>query len=302
MSSQIEKFVGKCPTCQKSKKGTIKYGKLPVKDAEVDPWDVLCVDLIGPYKITRKHLPKGKRELVLHCLTMIDPATGWFEIVPIADKTSMEVANEAELAWFTRYPWPTTIIFDRGSEFMGEFARMCLEDYGLKRKPITTRNPQANAIVERVHQTVGNMIRTLQVQNSDEPDPWRGVLAAVGFAVRSTYHTTLRATPAQLVFGRDSILNIRHEADWIYIQHKKQQRIKANNARENAKRKEYQYKVNDQVLVTNPDNRKYGSDPYIGPYKVLEVRNNGTVRLEQDMGHGSVQQTWNIRQLKPFKA
>lgn len=179
---------------------------------------------------------------------------------------------------------------------------MCREDYGLKRKPITTRNPQANAIVERVHQTVGNMIRTQQVQSSDEPNPLRGVLAAVGFAVRSTYHTTLQATPAQLVFGRDSILNIRHEADWIYIQHKKQQRIKANNARENAKRKEYQYKVNDQVLVTNPDSRKYGSDPFIGPYTVLEVRNNGTVRLEQEMANGTVQQTWNIRQLKPYKA
>ena len=213
MASQIKEFVGKCPTCQKSKKGTIKYGKLPPKEAEVNPWDVLCVDLIGPYKITRKHLPKGKRELVLHCLTMIDPATGWFEIVSLTDKTSLEVANEAELAWFTRYPWPTTIIFDRGSEFMGEFARMCREDYGLKRKPINTRNPQANAIVERVHRTVGNMIRTQQVQNSDEPNPLRGALAAVGFAVRSTYHTTLQATPAQLVFGRDSILNIKHEAD-----------------------------------------------------------------------------------------
>jgi hypothetical protein len=32
--------------------------------------------------------------------------------------------------------------------------------YGLKLKPITTRNPQANAIIERVHQTIGNIIRT----------------------------------------------------------------------------------------------------------------------------------------------
>jgi hypothetical protein len=32
-----------------------------------------------------------------------------------------------------------------------------LDDYGVKKKPITTRNPQANAIVERVHQTIGNI-------------------------------------------------------------------------------------------------------------------------------------------------
>ena len=31
-----------------------KYGKLPPKEAEAEPWDKLCVDLIGPYKIERK--------------------------------------------------------------------------------------------------------------------------------------------------------------------------------------------------------------------------------------------------------
>jgi transposase InsO family protein len=33
---------------------------------------------------------------------------------------------------------------------------MIKEDYGVKAKPITVRNPQANAIVERVHQVIGN--------------------------------------------------------------------------------------------------------------------------------------------------
>jgi hypothetical protein len=34
-----------------------------------------------------------------------------------------------------------------------------LNDYGVKKKAITTRNPQANVIVvKRVHQTIGNII------------------------------------------------------------------------------------------------------------------------------------------------
>jgi hypothetical protein len=32
----------------------------------------------------------------------------------------------------------------------------------VKKKPITTRNPQANAIVERIHQTIGNIIPNFQ--------------------------------------------------------------------------------------------------------------------------------------------
>jgi hypothetical protein len=33
-------------------------------------------------------------------------------------------------------------------------------------------------------------------------------------AIRSTYHTTLQATPCQLVFGRDMIYNIAFRANW----------------------------------------------------------------------------------------
>ena len=180
----------KCANCQKAKVTNTKYGKLPPKEAEEHPWDTLCVDLIGPYKIVRK----GKEDLKLWCLTMIDPATGWFEMAPIVNKTTAEVADIAERTWFTRYPLPQKITFDRGTEFMAEFAKMCREDYGLKRKPITTRNPQANAILERVHQTIGNIVRTFDVQKIDDNDPWAGILAATMFAVRATYHTTMQAT------------------------------------------------------------------------------------------------------------
>ena len=86
-------------------------------------------------------------------------------------------------------------MFDRGTEFMAEFAKMCHNDYGLKRKPITTRDPQSNAIIKRIHQTIGNVIRTFDVSNIVNNNPWSGILAATMFAVRATYHTTLQASP-----------------------------------------------------------------------------------------------------------
>ena len=97
---------------------------------------------------------------------------------------------------------------------MAEFAKMYHNDYGLKRKPITNRNPQSNAIIERIHQTIGNIIRIFDVSNIVNNDAWSGILAATMFAVRATYHTTLQASPMQLVFGQDSILNIKHVANW----------------------------------------------------------------------------------------
>eukprot|EP00957_Ditylum_brightwellii_P157114 11957984-Ditylum_brightwellii.AAC.1 len=81
---------------------------------------------------------------------------------------------------------------------MAEFTEMIQRDYGVTKRPITTQNPQANGIVERIHQTIGNMLRTFQEHSTelDEDDPWSGILRAVMFATRATVHSTSRATPA----------------------------------------------------------------------------------------------------------
>ena len=105
----------------------------------------MCIDLFGPYKIHRK----GQPDLECKCVTMIDPASGWFEIHQHIDKKSITVANIAEQEWFARYLWPMQVTFDRGSEFFEQdFKQMLVHDYGIRRKPITVRNPQVNAIVE----------------------------------------------------------------------------------------------------------------------------------------------------------
>ena len=134
---------------------------------------------------------------------------------------------------------------------------MCQNDYGLKRKPITNRNPQSNTIIEHIHQTIGNIIRTFDVSNIVNNDPWSGILAATMFAVRTTYHTTLQASPMQLVFGRDAILNIKHFADWEHIRKRKQMRINHNNKRENMRRNNHQYKVGDKILSKRKKNYKH---------------------------------------------
>ena len=155
---------------------------------------------------------------------------------------------------------------------------MVEEDYGLKVKGSTTRNPQSNSILERIHQVIANMIRTYELENvyMDKQDPWSGIIAATCFAIRSTYHTTLQATPGQLVFGRDMIFNIKHEANWPAIKQHKQQLIAQNNQRENAKRIEHQYSEGDKVLLTRHAARKLEC-PYEGPFMVTNVHTNGTV-------------------------
>ena len=94
---------------------------------------------------------------------MIDPATGWLEIAPIDTKRADNIANVVEQVWLTQYPWPDQVTYDCGTEFMTEFTEIVTKDYNLKIKPIAVRNPQSNAIVKRVHQTLGNILRTFDI-------------------------------------------------------------------------------------------------------------------------------------------
>ena len=294
LRQDVRRLCSSCHTCQLTKRTKKNYGHLPAKQAEISPWEQLCVDMIGPYTIKRR----GKPDLVLWCVTMIDPATGWFEIQQVpGTKRADVVANIVEQTWLTRYPWPQIVTFDRGTEFMAEFSAMLVNDYGVKRRPITKRNPQANAIVERVHQTIGNMIRTFQVQDLDENDPWAGILSAVAFAVRATVHTTTQATPMQLVFGRDAMLNIQFTANWKLIQQRKQKLINQNNQKENSKWLSHQYNIGDEVLIKQDQPTKFGSNPYKGPFTITAVRNNGTVRVRE----GIIEDTYNIRMITPYK-
>ena len=74
-----QRHVKRCWSCQKNKKGSRDYGHLLSKTAIINPWEALCVNLIGLYTL------KGKDGLVLNFmfLTMIDPATGWFKMVEL---------------------------------------------------------------------------------------------------------------------------------------------------------------------------------------------------------------------------
>jgi hypothetical protein len=57
---------------------------------------------------------------------------------------------------------------------------MIKNDYDIQGKSIKVRNPQANAIVESVHQVIENIIQTFELENNylDEDDPWKGILSA----------------------------------------------------------------------------------------------------------------------------
>ena len=254
--TQTKRMVDKCVICKKFKKtNKPKYGKLPIKEVETIPWAEVHIDLIGPYTVkTQKLDTKGLPiELTLVAMEFIDPVTGWFEIVqvPSTDQSSARISQLFNQTWVSRYPRPQRVRFDNGSEFKKNFIPL-LKDFGIKPKPTSIKKNQSNAIVERVHQVVGDMLRTHDLNNNDfdELDPWGSILQDIAWAIRSTHHTTNKASPGQLVFGRDMLFNIPYVPNWENIRAQKQLLTNKNTITENKKRISHDYAVNDNVLIT----------------------------------------------------
>jgi hypothetical protein len=111
-----------------------KYGLLPLKIAESEPWFMVCVDLVGPFTI--------RIETKIHsmlALTMIDPATGWFEIVEATKKSAISIQGLFHNTLVESYLWPEFIVFDNGGEFKRKFKQIC-DNYGIDAKPTKTHN------------------------------------------------------------------------------------------------------------------------------------------------------------------
>ena len=106
------------------------------------------------------------------------------------------------------------------------------------------------------------------------------------FAVRATYYTTLQASPMQLVFFQDSILNIKHVADWEHIRQRKQFQINHNDKRKNMHRNNHQYKVGQKNIKLE----------FLSPLPITQINDNGKVCFRK----GIINDATNILRIKPF--
>jgi hypothetical protein len=75
------------------------------------------VDLIGPWDVhyNSKDVPGKSTIEKIHALTIIDKATGWLEFIAICNKSSYHIT-----LLLCRYPRPAKVVFDNGTEFVGQ--------------------------------------------------------------------------------------------------------------------------------------------------------------------------------------
>jgi hypothetical protein len=132
---------------------------------------------------------------------------------------------------------------------------------------------------------------------------WQKPLTSASFfsdaawAVCSTYHTVLKASPGAAIFGRDMLFDIPFIADWQKIREYRQQLSDLSNAHENEGRIDDDYEVGQKVLL-----RKVGilcnaeSRWHKKPWLITTVHTNGTITVQR----GKKVERMNIWRIKPF--
>ena len=124
------------------------------------------------------------------------------------------------------------------NEFLGpEFNQMLIKN-NIQPVPTTVKNPQSNAIVERLHQTLSTIISISLHQNP--PTSFEEVssmvhrkCAAAQFAIRAASHSQHKFSPGEMAFGRHMLLPFSVQINWDEILRRKQSLVDKANLREN---------------------------------------------------------------------
>ena len=174
--------------------------------------------------------------------------------------------------------------------------RSTVIEWYIKPEPITVKNPRANAIVERMHKILGDMLTVQLASKHSKEDPVKDLLSAAAYALRSTVHGVTQMTPGQLVFRKDMILRTRIEANVELIRQRREAAVQQNNERENRRRSSHRYEVGDRVLILSG-----GLDPKLqlnpGPYRVVGVnRSTGTLSIQRR----NYVEPINMRRVRPY--
>jgi hypothetical protein len=125
------------------------------------------------------------------------------------------------------------------------------------------------------------------------------LVAAVCFALRASYHTSMKATLTQLAFGCDMFFPTTYVANWHQQRAKAFVRMTKEVEKENRNHITHDYAVGDRVLICHDHAGEVLGKlarPTYGPYRIVQVFPNGAARIDR----GRYTKRINICRLLPF--
>lgn len=311
MKGDIKNLIRSCHSCQINKKEN-KTSRAPMQITTTSerPFQRLALDIVGPLDLTEN----GNKFI----LTMQDDLTKYSYAVSTPNHEAKTIAKEF-LRFITIFGIPECILTDQGTDFTSNIVKELNKLFKLRHVLSSPYHPQTNGALERSHLTLKEYLKHYINQKHTD---WDEYVPLAMFTYNTHYHKATNFTPHELLFGHKAIipssLNTKPEFKYTYDDYYSNIKLKLQKsfeiARENLiKSKENskmyydkrtninQYKTGDLVYLQNknlkPGISKKLQPNFKGPYKILKVFPNHTVKLEIKRNKSAV---YHHNLLKPF--
>jgi Integrase core domain len=187
-AKDVTEWCRQCIGCARGKPGRPEQPAVEAIPVPPERFSHVHVDLVGP-------LPPSERGHTF-LMTMIDRTTRWPEIVPVVNATAQECVDIFVNNWVARFGIPAHITTDNGVQFTSAvWAAMC-KQLGSNHITTSAYHPQGNGIVERLHRTVKEALRSRQCGSS-----WAEHLPWVLLGVRAAPKEEADTSAAEAVYG-----------------------------------------------------------------------------------------------------
>ena len=188
MTSTVSRFVGNCHVCKRSK--SYREGKhgllkpLPVPDKY---WEDISVDFITPLPICKRY---GRD--YQHVMVVVDRLTKKKKFVAL-DSLEVEAVVQAFLEWIWREEgYPSTIISDRGTQFIAHFWQRLCARIGTKPKLSTAFHPETDGQTENANSALKQYLRAYVSYNQED---WVDFLPIAEFEANSAKSASTGVAP-----------------------------------------------------------------------------------------------------------
>ena len=198
MSLEVQNYVRNCSVCQKNKyENVAKPGLLHPLPVPQGVWESISMDFI-------EGLPPSSGK---HCiLVVIDRLSKNAHFIALSHPyTAIEVAQAYLDNIFKLNGLPKDIVSDRDPIFLSELWKELFRVHGVDLRYSTAYHPQTDGQTEVTNKTLETYLRCM---TAEAPKTWSKWLALAEWWYNTTYHSAIKSTPFEIVYGQPPPLHL----------------------------------------------------------------------------------------------
>ena len=204
--NKLGKFSKTCRHCLQYEDSTSKAPLCPI--VATAPLDLLHVDFTSIE--TTMELDKSPQ--VTNVLVFQDHFNKYVLAYVTPNQTAKTIAKFLYGGYISIFGAPARLLSDRGTSLTSSIIQELCEILGIQQLWTMPYHPQANRLVERLHQTIMHMIGKL---GEDKKTDWPSHLAEIVHAYNVTQSAVTGYSPHYLMFGQQPRLPV----DFVFPHH-----------------------------------------------------------------------------------